>query len=170
MDKEIQNVLNEILVREGWPTYTEHPNDRGGPTKGGITLQTLESWRRRKCSRQELNRLKKEEALHILNKRYVECNGIHRLKNTPLKFQVIDNAVLSGPYLSVIDLLRTVGSSDDGIIGPQTLESIDKYGDESASRHLAVERSLRLARFVKSHPDQLIFLVGWLRRSLGFIE
>ena len=171
MDNNIRSELSEILKREGWPTYTDHPDDRGGPTKGGITLITLRSWRGQTLlGEKSLKELKHSEAISILYKRYVECNGIDKLPNNPLKYQVIDNAVLSGPYLSVIDLQRTVGSSDDGIIGPQTLESIDKYGDESASRHLAVERSLRLARFVKSHPDQLIFLVGWLRRSLGFIE
>ena len=170
MDLNVSTVLNEILEREGWPTYTEHPDDRGGPTKGGITLKTLESWRHRKCSTSELKGLTKGEALNILQKRYVECNGIDKLNDTPLKAQVIDDAVLSGPYLAVQDLQRAVGASDDGVIGPRTLDSVEKYGYESASNQMSVERSLRLARFVKNNPDQLVFLVGWLRRSLDFVK
>ena len=31
-------IVDEILRREGWPKYTNLAADRGGPTKGGITL------------------------------------------------------------------------------------------------------------------------------------
>jgi len=170
VDANVKAVLEEIFVREGWPKFTEHPDDRGGPTKGGITLRTLESWRGHRCTIQELKRLNKKEALKILEKRYVECNGIDKLKDTPLKSQVIDDAVLSGPFIAVQDLQNAVGAADDGIIGPKTLKAVEEYGHEKASRHLAVVRSLRLARFVKRHPDQLVFLVGWLNRALGFIK
>jgi len=170
VDSNVKAVLRDIFSREGWPKYTEHPNDRGGPTKGGITLRTLESWRGRRCTREELKRLDKEEAFRILERRYVHCNGIDKLKDTPLKAQVIDDAVLSGPFIAVQDLQRAIGSVDDGIIGPKTLKAIHDRGHEIVSRQLAVERSLRLARFVKQNPDQLVFLIGWLNRSLGFIK
>ena len=45
VENEIKDCLEKILEREGWPKYTDHPDDRGGPTKGGITLGTLRSWR-----------------------------------------------------------------------------------------------------------------------------
>jgi len=93
----IPNVLHEILDREGWPAYTEHPNDKGGPTKGGITLRTMESWRGRRCTRAELKRLQEEEALAILRRRYVEVQGINTLSDGDLQEQVIDTGVLSGP-------------------------------------------------------------------------
>ena len=67
------------------------------------------------------------------------------------------------------DLQQSVGTESDGIVGPKTLRAIDDTGVELTVRKLAVVRSLRLARFVQSNPEQLKFLVGWLRRSLGFI-
>ena len=171
MENSIKEELSEILKREGWPTYTDHPDDRGGPTKGGITLSTLRSWRgRSQLGEKSLKDLLHSEALSILYKRYVECNGIDRLQNSPLKYQVIDNAVLSGPFLSVKDLQKSVQVEEDGIIGPITLEAIEKKGHVVVNRHLAINRSLRLAKFVQKNPNQLVFLVGWLNRCLSFIN
>jgi lysozyme family protein len=171
VDNSIKSELTEILKREGWPKYTNHPADRGGPTKGGITLSTLRSWRGRNLlSEKALKELKHDEALSILHKRYVECNGIDRLSNTPLKYQVIDNAVLSGPFISVKDLQKSIQVKEDGIIGPMTLDAINKKGHINVNRDLAISRSLRLAKFVQKNPNQLVFLVGWLKRCLSFIN
>ena len=82
----------------------------------------------------------------------------------------IDNAVLSGPFLSVKDLQKSVQVEEDGIIGPITLEAIEKKGHVVVNRHLAINRSLRLAKFVQKNPNQLVFLVGWLNRCLSFIN
>lgn len=165
----ITDILRDVLKREGWPTYTEHPQDRGGPTKGGITMRTLTQWRQRPCTRKELQKLDQREALQILERRYVESNGIHRLTGT-LQEQVIDNAVLSGPQLAVKDLQRAVGTTTDGIIGNITLGAIEQLGADKVERSLAVERALRLAAFVQKNPEQIVFLVGWLRRVLSFIR
>jgi len=165
----IDTILSDVLDREGWPTYAVHPNDKGGPTKGGITLRTLESWRRRRCTRAELRRLEKDEALLILHRLYVDANGINKLTDVLLQAQVIDDAVLSGPSLAVKDLQRTLDTvSVDGIIGPQTLSAIAMNDVEMLGRRLAVTRTLRLARHVQTHPDQLVFLAGWLTRTLSF--
>ena len=171
MDSKTRTVLLEILEREGWHEYTTHPLDRGGPTKGGITLSSLRSWRNRpKLDERELQLLKKEEAISILFYRYVECNGIKKLEEGDLRNNVIDNAVLSGPFLAVKDLQNAVGVYDDGVIGPITLKAIQEIGLKRSNRLLAVQRSLRLAKFVQKNPDQLVFLVGWLNRCLEFVK
>jgi len=167
---DIDKILDAVLDREGWPTYAVHPNDKGGPTKGGITLRTLESWRHRRCARAELQRLTKDEALEILCRRYVETNGIDKLTDVSLQAQVIDDAVLSGPVLAVKDLQRTLGTvSVDGIIGPQTLSAVAALNADALGRRLAVTRTLRLTRHVQQHPDQLMFLTGWVTRTLAFV-
>jgi lysozyme family protein len=171
VENNIKTELIEILKREGWPTYTDHPDDRGGPTKGGITLHTLRLWRgQSRLGEKSLKKLSHDEALSILYHRYVECNGIDKLSNTPLKYQVIDNAVLSGPFIAVKDLQKSVKVTEDGIIGPITLNAISKKGHIDVNRQLALNRSLRLARFVQKNPNQLVFLVGWLNRCFSFIN
>jgi lysozyme family protein len=170
VDSEIERILDEVLEREGWPQYTDHPNDRGGPTKGGITLKTLRQWRQRPVNRQELQRLEKPEALRILERRYVDSNGIHKLPDTHLKVQVIDSAVLSGPVLSAKDLQKVLKVIADGVIGPKTLAALEARDAAEVRNKLAVARSLRLVRWTQKNPDQLIFLNGWMTRTLSFVS
>jgi lysozyme family protein len=164
----VDYILAEVLQREGWPSYTVHPNDRGGPTKGGITLRTLESWRGRRCTRQELQRLGEDEALQILRRRYVDTNGIHLVEPVELLAQMVDDAVLSGPVLAVKDLQRAVGVGDDGIIGPVTMGKVASLGASTVGIELMRSRTLRLCRHVVKNPDQGVFLVGWVSRCLQF--
>src|SRR5690606_9651751 len=35
----IDKLITDVMRREGWDKYTNHPADRGGPTKWGITLR-----------------------------------------------------------------------------------------------------------------------------------
>lgn len=176
ISERITKILREVLEREGWPAYTEHPNDKGGPTKGGITIRTLEQWRQRRCTRVELKRLPEDEAMRILFRRYVEVQGIWKMEPSALQEQIIDNAILSGPALAVKDLQSTLGVTADGIIGPITLGAIDERARDSETgsaqlcRQLAVTRALRLTNFVKKNPEQIVFLVGWLRRVFSFLD
>lgn len=165
----VETILRDVLDREGWPTYTEHPADRGGATKGGITLRTLQSWRRRPVSLADLRELQKDEALAILRRRYVETNGIHKLEGHPIHAQLVDNAVLSGPTLAVKDLQRVLRVKRDGIVGPVTRGACEAADAESLDRRCAVVRALRLGRHVQAHPDQIVFLSGWLKRALSFV-
>ena len=166
---EVTEILNEVLNKEGWPKYTEHPNDRGGPTKGGITLRTLEAWRHRRCTRKELQRLQKKEAVSILKRRYAETNGIQRLEGHILQAQVVDSAVLSGPVLAVKELQRVLGVTDDGICGKKTMAAIHELNQAEISNDLAIARSLRMARIALDDPTQQVFLIGWLTRTLSFV-
>lgn len=165
----ISDILDGVLTREGWPTVTDHHHDRGGLTKGGITLRAVEQWRRRPVTRLELHRLTKGEALAILERSFVSTNGINRIPDEALKTQVIDNAVLSGPMNAVKDLQRALRVRQDGIIGPITLRRIASVGRVVTRQRLVVTRTLRLAKIAAKDPTQGVFLVGWLRRSLGFL-
>ena len=169
IDPEIRKILVAVLEREGWPKMTNHPRDRGGLTKGGITHRTVEQWRGRRVTRRELERLTEREALSILERRFVETNGIQRIGDGALKTQVIDNAVLSGPVNAVKDLQRALRVRQDGIIGPITRKRIAAVGPAETRQRLVVTRTLRLAKIAAKDPTQNVFLVGWLKRSLGFL-
>ena len=168
-----EQILDDILDREGWPAYTEpsakYP-DRGGATKGGITLAALRAYRQApRTSPASLQALGKEEARALLLGRYVQCNGIDKLEGETVFEQVIDNSVLSGPYLSVCDLQRALGVTVDGLIGPQTCGAVEAQRD-TIQAHLVRSRALRIVAFVQANPEQLLFLKGWMRRVLGFLD
>jgi len=118
---------------------------------------------------EELQALTETEAIAIYRRRYVEMNGINRIDDHALLEQTVDNAVLSGPYLAVKDLQKAVSVARDGIIGPVTALAIEACGADVVAVRLCKVRSLRLARHVAKNPDQIVFLVGWLNRSLSFL-
>jgi lysozyme family protein len=168
-----EQILDDILEREGWPAYTEpsakYP-DRGGATKGGITLAALRAYRQApRTSAQSLQALGREEALALLRGRYIRCNGIEKLEGERVFEQVVDNSVLSGPYLSVCDLQKALGVTVDGIIGPQTCGAVEAQ-QGTVGAQLVRARALRIVAFVQAHPEQIIFLRGWMRRVLGFLD
>jgi lysozyme family protein len=165
----ICDILEGVLDREGWPTVTAHPHDRGGLTKGGITHRTVEAWRGRRVTRREVERLTKREALAILERRFVETHGIQSVPDVALKTQMIDNSVLSGPVNAVKDLQRALRVRQDGIIGPITLGRIESVGPKVTCQRLAVTRTVRLAKIAAKDPTQNVFLVGWVKRSLSFL-
>jgi len=190
----VDEILADVLAREGG--YVEHPNDRGGPTNLGITMRTLEAWRGRRCTRAELKRLTRDEALQIYRRLYVEQNGIQRFDGHPIQAQLVDSAVLSGPVAAVKDLQQVLGVTVDGIAGDVTYGAAVGMPTDVLGRRLAVERTMRLVsivardrqrfratlkasletasvaaveRVVTQDQDQSAFLRGWVTRSLSFI-
>ena len=84
---------------------------------------------------------------------------------------MIDDAVLSGPLIAVKDLQSALGSlAIDGIIGPKTLAAMNTQSEKTLTTEIAITRTLRLVRHTKKNPDQLVFLVGWVNRSLSFLR
>ena len=45
MTTDTDRIIDGLIVAEGG--YVDHPADRGGPTKYGITRKTLAAWRKR---------------------------------------------------------------------------------------------------------------------------
>lgn len=64
------SILDDIILREG-VTYTNRPNDRGGPTKFGITLKTLSEWRNKACMPEDVEALEEPEARLIYQSIYI---------------------------------------------------------------------------------------------------
>lgn len=41
---EIKKLIDDVIKSEGWDKYTNNPNDRGGPTKWGVTEATARAF------------------------------------------------------------------------------------------------------------------------------
>src|SRR3990167_11048904 len=91
----MEPILAHIFQIEGWPAFTDDPTDRGGSTKGGITLAALQAWRGRPTTKAELRNLTKAEAGDIYRSRYIA--PFEAVEDELLRWQVVDAGVLSGP-------------------------------------------------------------------------
>lgn len=138
MDARIKGVLDGIIRSEGG--YVDHPSDRGGATKYGITLNTLSSWRGKAVSKQDVKDLTEAEARDIYYQRYVVAPSFDQIFKLDAKvgYELIDAGVLSGPtvptrwFQRLLNVLNKRGTlyadiNVDGALGPKTLATFQAY-------------------------------------------
>lgn len=178
-------LLDEILRKEGWPKYTNLPNDRGGPTKGGITLSTLRAWRKRPTTSADVRDLEEDEARAIYRAQYVEDHGFDGIEDPLLLEQVVDCGVLHGQgrasrWLQEAANLQGAGVVADGKVGPGTLAAVNALDPQALGVLLAcirlrfmgeiVSSNYKARRAKKTSRDQSEFALGWIRRATSFLE
>lgn len=164
-------VIERILAREGG--YVDHPADRGGPTKYGITRETLEHWRGYALSADEVAKLTKDEAKQILRFRYIVQPGFDHIDDDRLRAIVVDTAVHSGPRQATILLQRALDVEEDGLLGPVTLNAANQLESTDLEKlmvRVLTARMRFLVNLVLKSPDQLAFLSGWTERVMCQIE
>ena len=169
----VQRMVADILRREGG--YANHPNDRGGPTRYGITLRTLANWRRRGVDAEDVRNLSVQEAEKIYLANYFTGPRINRLPERlqPLLF---DMSINHGPATAVKVLQRTLCEAGfrcvvDGGIGEETIGAA-RGADQSLGKLLVnrlVENRIALYhRIASGDRSQRVFLAGWMKRANEF--
>ena len=138
--------IEAIIDREGG--FVNHPLDKGGPTKFGITLATLSKWRKRPCTEEDIRNLGKPEAREIYLSYY-----IIPLAYTPSELfpHVADIAVHSGVARAKVLLSAALKAKNPKV-------------------ELVKERIKFLAGLVAKDPKQAVFFKGWINRVLDFLE
>jgi len=166
----LNDVINDIIDAEGG--FTDNINDAGGPTKYGVTQETLSAYRKQVVSVDDVRRLSRSEAFTILKYRYVVDPLIDTLPS-PLIPAVADFSVNSGASQAVKTLQRLVGAAADGIIGVETQNAVRSALDRESAQRLVIDyteaRLVFLAAVVKRRPDNVAFLGGWVRRVMRFL-
>lgn len=176
----IDSIIDGVLSRES-SAYTNDPADRGGPTKYGITQATLARDRGVLVTPEDVQRLTEAEARAIYFRRYVTQPGFGKVAAIDERIgeEVIDAGVLCGQgraatWLQVAlnalnrEALDFPDLTEDGDIGPATLEALSAYlakrGDVGRTVLLRVLNSLQGAYLVEigRHRQQNEkFMFGW---------
>ena len=166
-------MIDRVLDREGG--FVDHPADRGGPTNFGITLDTLACCRGAAVTREDVRRMKQDEARAIYRNTYFTEPGLDKLPAL-VQHVVFDMAINHGPGTAIRLLQEVVDAAGfhciaDGCIGLQTMAAVKK-ADRSMGKRLInqlVDRRIQLYEgIVKGRPNQAVFLSGWLRRANEF--
>ena len=124
-----QQLFMPLLRREGGWVYTDDPDDPGGQTYGGCTRSTLNDWRAgfgvAPLSDADFRHLA-ETGSEDLKRDVRECYADRFIRpwawiaSVPLREVVIDAAVNCGNRNATLFLQEAVGSSRDGVVGPNT--------------------------------------------------
>jgi lysozyme family protein len=166
-------ILDDVLEREGGGTYTDRADDAGGPTRWGITQQTLCEVRGRPVAAGDVASLSRDEALDIYRHRYIGAPGLGRVLDDELRALLVDCAVLHGPRNAVRFLQRALGIADDGAFGDLTTAALWRQDRKRLLWRVFAERVMFLGRIISDNltdadrdgiPDNTEFAKGWLAR------
>lgn len=162
--------MNHILNVEG-RHYTDHPMDKGGPTKFGITLKTLEAYRGTKVTAADVQNLQEEEAKRIFKARYFDRMNLGFIEDPRKVLCLMDQGVNRGTSTAItmaqVMLNRQSGMklAEDGVLGPKTKAGIDSVNTEFFCREYIQLAQHGYVDIVKRKNDQLVFLTGWMNRT-----
>jgi lysozyme family protein len=174
MSIEIKRLIKDLLELEGG--YVNHPHDKGGPTKYGITLKTLIAYRGHDIDANDIRWLSMSEAANIYTQNYYLAPGIDKLPELiqPVTF---DMAVNMGPVAAiklVQQVLYMLGSpiTVDGHLGPRSYQSAViacNVNKADILRNICLARKEFYRDLVDKDPKQSVFLTGWINRANHFL-
>lgn len=174
MDK-IYTLIDTIIAREGG--YSNHPNDKGGATRWGITKAVA----RKHGYAGDMKAFPRKKAVVIYRDIYWAGPKLDMIaKLTPiLAEELFDTAVNMGTRTAIRFLQRSLNAlhSDqdimplnlDGVLGSKSLAALEGYlkrrGKKGERILIRAVDSLQGAKYIKlaeHRPANRSFLFGWL--------
>lgn len=158
------------LFHDEGSVYTDDPQDRGGPTKWGVTQATYSQFVGRKVTPEEIAALTIEDVKPFYQMMFWEVLHCNQLRDPGIAIGLFDSGVLYGPApvaLLAQGALALCGAefSVDGIIGVLTLELLNTV---PRAKFLAAFVKLLLHRIdvvIANHPQDEKYRKGWTNRA-----
>ena len=178
----VDDLIDALIEREGG--FSDHPADKGGATRFGIT----EAVARAQGYRGSMRQLPREEAAAIYTRRYwlrPRFDEVAR-RSARLAAELFDTGVNMGPAVATTFIQRALTALNrnggdypdlvpDGRIGPRTLAALDAFlelrgkssGETVLLRALEALQGERYLRLAERRPANEAFLYGWLANRIG---
>ncbi|WP_242415067.1 glycoside hydrolase family 108 protein [Sphingomonas panni] len=180
----IDALVAEVIDREGG--YVNHPADRGGPTRFGITERVARGF----GYAGSMQSLPMTTAAVIYRRIYwIDPRFDEVGKRYPaLAAELFDIGVNMGPAVAVTFLQRVLNVYNaggtyypdlavDGHLGAMTLRALDSFrqrrGEAGGNVLSASVWALRGARYIEiceARPSQEAFAYGWIDRMVGTLK
>ncbi len=155
----------KLLQLEGG--FVNHPEDKGGITNCGITLETFRSFFGQDKTVKDLQSMNYGMWKDIIKAGYWDKVKGDEIENQSLAELIADWCVNSG--LSAIRKVQDVlGCKPDGIVGPITLSLINSSDAEKLHERIWNARHQFYINIVKRNPRQKVFMNGWMNRLNRF--
>jgi lysozyme family protein len=151
----IETAIQKTLVHEGG--YVNNPNDKGGPTKFGITQADLPG--------EDIAMITPQRAAAYYREHYVKPL-YPEIADQLLGEKLFDMGVLFGVGTAVKLLQITMTTSlsvvSDGVFGPSTLAAVNQSTNLlQPYRTTLINHCIQI---VNRNPGDAVFIQGWLNR------
>lgn len=180
----IEALIDAVIGREGG--YSNHPADKGGPTRWGVTQAVA----RDGGYKGDMRTLPREIAVGLYRRKYWVAPRFDAVADRypDLAAELFDIGVNMGVGTAATFLQRVLNAMNDGgshyadiaadgAIGRGTLAALDAFrqrrGAEGGDRLLEAVRSLRGARYIEiseSRPANEAFTYGWFGRMVEMVK
>lgn len=180
-DADINQLIDSVIEREGG--YVDHPADRGGPTRWGVT----EAVAQRQGYGGDMRAFPKSDAAAIYRRLYWHAPRFDAVASRApaLAAELFDSGVNMGTGTATAFLQRALNAlnrngtdfSDlkiDRFIGPATLLALDAFltkrgkgGEAVLLRAIEALQGAHYIRLAEARPAQEAFVYGWLANRLG---
>jgi lysozyme family protein len=164
----IEDIITDVLAAEGGDKFTNHPADRGGPTKWGITQRAWSEALGHTASIDDIRNITEREARDFYRSRYVVSPRFHTLPELLMPL-VVDCGVNHGPARAAKWLQKAVGAQQDGVVGPATLAATEAQDYEETYLKICAYRIRLYGALVSRDPKQAVFASGWNNRAAKWI-
>jgi lysozyme family protein len=179
---DVHELISELIEREGG--YVNHPADKGGPTRFGIT----EAVARAHGYAGPMAQLPRDEAVAIYRRLYWLRPRFDQIGERVARVaaELFDTGANMGPAVAATFLQRALtalnrGGTDypdltpDGRVGPMTIAALDSFlaargkgsGETVLLRALEALQGERYLRLAEKRPANEAFLYGWLANRIG---
>ena len=165
-----EEIVSKTIKHEGG--YVDHPNDRGGKTKYGIT----ETVARNYGYEGRMQDLSKETAKEIYRQEFWDKVKADEF-DEEIAYVLFDTAVNMGAGRAVMLLQETYNRvtpdnniSVDGIVGPETIGAVNQADREHILLGYIAGRTQRYFDIVDNNDSQKVFIRGWLSRMITIVH
>lgn len=167
---DITKLINDVLLREG-STYTNDPNDRGGPTKYGIDLATLSAKLGRQATAADVEALTETAARAIYLSEYWTKPHFDVIEDQALAELVFDSGVQHGPERVTLWLQTILGMVVDGNLGDHSQQALKDCVPAHVYRVLLARRIMFYGEVITNDISrrEAANAKGWMHRMSPFI-
>ena len=157
MKTNFQKSIDAMLVSEGG--FSNNSKDPGGITNLGVTKTVWEGWTGHDATEQTMRNLSTADVTPLYKKKYWDAVQGDNLP-AGVDYCVFDTAVNSGAGRSIKLLQRTIGVTEDGFLGPNSLAAVFVSDVGDLIDKYCAERQ----EFLESLSTFDTFGKGWTRR------
>ena len=174
LDSNFNKAVEIVLEHEGG--FSNHPADRGGVTKYGISLRFLKTLPDGdinddgETTQEDIQHLTRDQAVAFYWREFWNKEGYGRFSDPILAAKILDLSVNMGARRAHILLqraLRSVAAKvvEDGKLGAITLKAVAHAPRDALLAALRSEAAGYYRLIAQLNPSQEQFLQGWLRRA-----